>query len=286
MKNRHGLADRPEASFPIPGTTPGNAATILQPPPGINPENHAMETILNFLRYWLFKAPSWNRCRKASCWDGRDAGTRHMNNLSPKLSGNDYRKRVEWALQRGCDTVHYFLANERDGELSGYWAHENAELSRGRIRYARLHGLAVVLWLVADDSRGYASRIFSDPDGYVSKIAKAGLLKDCSIVVLGLEMTEYGDRAQWTALRDALKRHWSGPIGVHHTSGRLDYADLGDIVFDQLEPSAATPAAIAARIAKIRKAGKAANGFEYSRSPDRSKAQAALDAGAAGCGNW
>lgn len=209
-----------------------------------------------------------------------------MNGLSPKIGEKAFRSRVDWAKRIGCDCVHLLLANEKDGEGAGYWAHEDVALSRRRIRYARTRGLAVVAWLVADDSRGYAAKIFADPDGYVRKLSRAGLLRDASIVVLGLEMTEYGTRAQWTALRDALRRRWGGKIGVHHNSGRLDYMDLGDIVFDQLEPGDATPSAIAARIAGIRGAGVEANGFEYSRTPDRAKAQAALDAGACGCGNW
>ena len=245
-----------------------------------------IKRLLNWILYWITTPPRMTRCRKASCWDGPNASVRHMNNLSPKLSEADYRNRVEWALQRGCDTVHYFLDNEHDGELSGYRALDNVRLMRSRIRYARQRGLAVVLWIIADDSKNYAAAILRDPGTHVAALSKAGLFRDASIIVLGLEMTEYGTRAQWTALRDALGRHWSGPVGVHHTSGRLDYIGLGDIVFDQLEPKAATPASIADRIARILKAGKAANGFEYSRSPDRAKAQAALSAGAVGCGNW
>ena len=75
------------------------------------------------------KTPSWNECTKASCWQGQNAGTRHMNILSPKFSDAVFRDRVKWAKARGCNTLHLFLINKGDGEGSGYTALDPAMLT-------------------------------------------------------------------------------------------------------------------------------------------------------------
>ena len=95
-----------------------------------------------------------------------------------------------------------------------------------------------------------------------------------------------GSRAKWRELRDAIKAAgWFGPFATHHTSGKHTYASLGDIVMDQLDPSC-TAAKIKSSVVALLRAEYAVCGFEYSRGPDRARAQAALDAGAFSCGNW
>jgi hypothetical protein len=95
-----------------------------------------------------------------------------------------------------------------------------------------------------------------------------------------------GTSAKWKSLRDAVKAAgWDGPIATHHTSGKTTHASLGSIVMDQLDPDCST-ADIAKSVKALRAKGYEVCGFEYSRGPDKSKAQEALDAGAFGCGNW
>ena len=113
-----------------------------------------------------------------------------------------------------------------------------------------------------------------------------GLLNNAPCVVIGLEMNEGGTASQWKAVRDAIRKYYSGPLGVHHTSGNsFPFASLGDVILGQLNPGC-TEAQVKAQIKAILAKGKMAVGFEYARGANRKLAQAALDAGAEGCGNW
>lgn len=246
-----------------------------------------MAKLLNLLKYWLGIVPKWDRCAHASCWDGMNAQRRMMNILSPKFDDAKFKEYVHWMEGRGCDTAHVILMNGADGEGSGYTALDNPKLTEKRVKYLRKRGFAVVPWIITDDSRAYAKQLFADPERYVKAFAAIGLFKEASFVVLGLEMDEYGTAAQWASVKAALQAYAPKlKTGVHHTGGKYVFAGLGDIVLDQLEPPKATPATVAASIGRIRAMGKAAVGFEYSRHPDRALAQAALDAGAFGVGNW
>ena len=245
-------------------------------------------------------APAWNRTVHASCWNGNNAKERMMNVLSPKMDNATFRKRLAFMTGRGCDTAHVFLVNQGDGEAAGYspWGTGKAPSSaacdtatvahmKSRIEALRGTGLAVVVWIVADDSSAWANALFQNAAGAMSAISKAGLLDEASYVVLGLEMDEYGEKAQWTTLRDALRKAgYAGKIGVHHTGGKATFASLGDIVLDQLDPKEATVSAIAKSVKALKAMGKAVVGFEYARGPDRDKANAALKAGAFAVGNW
>jgi len=246
--------------------------------------------IFNLFCYWLGIVPGWDKCTRASCWDGRDAERRMMNILSPYFSDEKFEEYVKWMEDRGCNTAHVFLANEGDGEGSGYYATDATKLSQKRIKYLRVHGFAVVAWLMADDSPSYASAMFAHPREYVQDLKDKGLLEHVSFIVLGLEMNEKSFRdgaTHWPivaqVVRELLPRM---KIGVHHTSGHLDYAELGDIVCDQLSPGVATPARIRESVNRIRSMGKQAIGFEYDRHPNRERAEAALQAGAFSVGNW
>ena len=223
-----------------------------------------------------------------------------MNVLSPRMDDATFRKRLAFMTGRGCDTAHVFLVNQGDGEAAGYspWGTGRAPSSaacdkaavahmKSRIAALRGAGLAVVVWLVADDSDAWAKALFRNAAGAMSAIRKSGLLDEASYVVLGLEMDEYGTKTQWTALRDALRKAgYAGKIGVHHTGGKAAFASLGDIVLDQLDPKEATESAIAKSVKALKAKGKTVVGFEYARGPDRDKANAALKAGAFAVGNW
>lgn len=249
-----------------------------------------MKSILASLMALLGLVPSWRDAVHASCWDGANASRRMMNILSPHFSDSKFKEYVKWMKGRGCDTAHVFLINQRDGEGAGYNCATDpaaAKVARRRIEKLRSDGFAVVPWIIADDSSAWAKDLFANARAHVKALSKAGLFDHASYVVLGLEMDEYGTATQWSDLRTALDAVWKGRVGVHHTSGnRFPYAHLGDIVLGQLDPKTATPAAVRAQIAAIRAKGKAAVGFEYARGPARELADAALDAGADGVGNW
>lgn len=243
--------------------------------------------LMNYIRYWLKMPPKWKKCTKASCWDGANAGRRMMNILSPFFTDSKFREYVKWMEGRGCNTAHVFFANQGDGEGAGYWACDNLGLATKRIKYLRLHGFGVVPWLMADDSSAYAKKFFSNADAIVKSYKDAGLFDHASFICLGLEMDEYGKMDDWIKVHNAVAKYCPKmKIATHHTSGRLTFAGLGQIVCDQMDPKQATAGAIAASIQRILAMGKEAIGFEYERHADRTKAQNAFSAGAFSVGNW
>lgn len=243
--------------------------------------------IFNLFCYWLGIVPGWNKCTKASCWDGSNAQRRMMNILSPKFGDAKFKEYVAWMEGRGCNTAHVFFANRGDGEGAGYYATDDVKLSQKRIKYLRLHGFAVVAWLMADDSRDYATAMFRNPDAYVRDMNEKGLFKHVSFVCLGLEMDEYGTASDWAKVAAAVRKYLPKmKVATHHTSGHTNFAALGEIVCDQLDPKSATPARIRESVNRIRAMGKQVVGFEYERHPSRERAEAALQAGAFGVGNW
>lgn len=237
------------------------------------------------------KPVPWNKAVHASCWDGANASRRMMNLLSPHFPDAKFQEYAAWMKARGCDTAHVILVNKADGEGAGYNCATNAAhaaLAKARIDSLCRKGFAVVPWIVADDSAAWAKDLFANAPARMKALADAELFALASYVVLGLEMDEYGNMAQWAAVREALRAAgYKGKIGTHHASGnRFPFAGLGDIVLGQLDPKGATDSTIRAQIKAIRALGKEAVGFEYARSPDRNKAQIALAAGAIGVGNW
>ena len=234
---------------------------------------------------------AWDKCRYSSNWDN-GAAKRMMNILSPKFDDKKFGDYLGWMIGKGCDHCHVLLVNGADGEGAGYDCLTNAstrELALKRVKTIRGKGLGVVGWIVTDDSDSYRKKIFSNPAKYAEGLKP--FFPYLSYVVLGLEMDEKLDGEQipvgkWKALRDAVKNAgWGGKIGTHHTSGKSTYASLGEIVCDQLDPSCTT-SQIKSSVKALRDKGYAVCGFEYSRNPDKSKSQAALDAGAFSVGNW
>ena len=222
----------------------------------------------------------------ASCWDGANASRRMMNILSPKMDEAKFKQYVSWMKGKGCDTAHVFLANGADGECAGYSAWRDKDYGAMLSRYNALlrEGFRVVPWIITDDSAALLKELFKDPAKCVEHCR--AFFRDAAYVVLGLEMDEGGSAGQWAAVRDALRRYYNGPIGVHHTSGNsFPMAPMADIILGQLNPGC-TEAQVAAQIKAIKAKGKRAVGFEYARGPSRKLALAALNAGAEGCGNW
>ena len=233
-------------------------------------------------------AKPWRECRYSSNWSGSNASKRMMNLVSPNFGDAKVAEYLDWQQSVGCDHVHLLLVNVGDGEGSGYDALADASARKTalkRVRQVRARGMGVVAWIAADDSDGYRQKIFADPAKYADGLKE--FMPYISYVCLGLEMNEgEGSSAKWKSLRDAIRAAgWDGPFATHHTSGKATHASLGSVVMDQLAPSC-LPADIAKSVKALRSKGYEVCGFEYSRGPDKAKAQAALDAGAFGCGNW
>lgn len=240
--------------------------------------------------------PDWDEATLASCWSGANAGQRNMNILSPGMSDGKFRDRVAWQEQRGANTVHLFLANKADGEYAGYsiygaawdWSIDAAtcDTFRDRIAYCRGRGLAVVLWLFADDSSDWNRAAAKDFPRYLRDLDSEGLLKYASTVVVGLELDEYFGAGQVSALVSATRAVYGGKVGTHETSGRAGFAGLADICFYQVSPGKSA-AQIEAEARRIKAAvGKPLNFFELSRHEDRALCEAALNGGAFAVGNW
>ena len=243
-----------------------------------------MQRLAAYIRYLLRRPPSWKACSKASCWQGSNAGTRHMNILSPHFTDGEFKARVRWAEKRGCNCLHLFLVNQHDGEGSGFTALDpaTADVMDRRLRWAAKRGLGLVLWCMSDDSREWARSL--DMDALMRQCRKRGWLRLCSTVVVGLEVDEYWSRAQVAAHIAAIRRHYRGKVGIHHSHG-TGWADLADILFYQCDPGK-TAAQITYETRRALGCGKPVNFFELSRHEDRALAEAALSSGAFGVGNW
>lgn len=240
--------------------------------------------------------PAWDDATLASCWSGANAGQRNMNILSPHMSDGTFKDRIKWQVNRGCNTVHLFVSNKADGQYAGYsiygdgwdWSIDKASCDtfRERIAYCRGKGLAVVLWLFADDSTDWNRAAAKDFPRYLRDLENEGLLKYASTVVVGLELDEYYSASQVQALVAATRSVYGGKIGTHQTSGRADFAGLADICFYQVSPGKSA-SQIEAEARKIAGAvGKPTNFFELDRRENRSLCEAALKGGAFGVGNW
>ena len=239
----------------------------------------------------------WDECTLASCWGGTNASKRMMNVLSPKMPEATFRDYVGWMRGQGANTAHVFLCNKGDGEYSGYspWgtgvgpgagepSQKTVQLMSGRIDYLLAQGLAVVAWLISDDSKDWAAALAQNAAPCLRWIADDGLFGGVSTVVLGLEMDEYWDSSQAKAVAKATRAVWGGKVGTHHTGGKATFASLGDILFYQVDPGRSA-SQIKSDTAAALKHGKPVNFFELDRGPNKSLAQAALDAGAFGVGN-
>jgi len=241
--------------------------------------------------------PAWHQCTKASCWDGNNASKRMMNMLSPNFSSSKFNNYLSWQKSRGCNTVHLILCNKGDGEGGGYSIYDRnnmlgtlktswIELYKNRIVACRNAGMAVVLWGLTDDDGGWNDKILSNPTKYAEDLKTTGLLSYASTFVLGLEMTETSSSTRaWTQYRDGIRTFFRNGIGVHHNSGRTNFAPIADILFYQVSPGSSV-SKIKSETSKAKATGKPVNFFELDRRPNRELCQAALSAGAFGVGNW
>lgn len=256
--------------------------------------------------------PGWQTCTKSSNWSGPNAEIRRQNIFSPKCSDQKFRDSVQWAKARGCNTIHVFLANQGDGEMAGYciygtswdWSIDQAtvKLFNERAAYILSQGMAYVPWLFSDDSSWNATAAKDFPR-YLKDLKACGLFDLASIVVVGLELTEYYETpglltvAQTEGLirragkvKDlvaATRAVWPGKIGTHENSGSLKFAGLADNVYYQTSPGKSA-SWVKAEAARVKKAigDRWLDYWEIDRHENRELAQAAFDGGADAVGVW
>lgn len=227
------------------------------------------------------KIPAWDKCTLASCWNGANASQRMMNMLSPHMSDDKFTGYMNWMKGRGCNTAHLILANKADGENAGYCIYGNTwtwvintgfcNLMKARIKKLRDNKFGIVIWLFTDDSGAYVSEAKKNFPKYLSDCKAQGLLDSASTVVVGLELDEYYNGNDVASLVNATRTVYKGKIGTHQTSGKFNYAVLGDICFYQVSPGK-TAAWLKNEAKRVKSAtGKPLNFFEIERSPNRPK---------------
>jgi len=252
------------------------------------------------LTQWFFRifyaAPKWDKASKASCWTGSNAQVRLMNILSPHMDDSTFEGRVKWMQGRKCNAAHVFLTNQGDGQYAGYCPYGTSwtwkvdekvcQMMRERIRALRRAGMAVVVWLFADDSKEFNRTAAVSFEQFADDCQKQGLFDLASTVVVGLELNEYYNAGQVAALVKAVRKFYKGKVGTHQTSGRVDFASLADLFFYQVNPGMDVKR-VEAEARNVGKAiGRPLNFFEIERQECREKAEAALWGGAFGVGNW
>ena len=242
------------------------------------------------------KIPTWDKCDKASCWNGANASQRMMNMLSPGMSEAKFDGYMNWMKSRGCNTAHLFTSNKADGENAGYSIYGNSwdwsvdqnyvNVFNSRIAKLRKNGFGIVLWLFADDSATWNKIAKTDFPRHLNDLKAQGLLKNASTIVVGLELNEYFNVNEVAKLISATRAVYSGKIGTHQTSGAYSYSGLADICFYQVSPGKSV-SWIKSEAARVKSTtGKPLNFFEIERNPDRPKSEAAIAGGAYGVGNW
>lgn len=243
------------------------------------------------------KLKAWNECTKSSNWHGDNASQRMMNIVSPKMDDKMFNERLKFIKSRGCNCVHLILCNKGDGEKSGYciygssfdWSIDKAYAAKmlERIKTLYNHGFGIVLWLTTDDSNDWNSKIISNPTRYVNDLDSLGFFQLASTVVIALEADEYWkSSSQISSMYKAVKAKYNGKVGVHQKSGEYGYMKLVDLAFVQLNPGTSTDK-IKSFVKTVKsKTGKPVCMFELERSEDRSRCNAAFEAGAYAVGNW
>ena len=256
------------------------------------------QKILAFIRQLIGHKMDWDECTKSSNWEGSNAQHRMMNILSPRMPEAVYKERVKYIKSRGCNCVNLFLCNKGDGEYAGYSICGNnftpgnvdADYSKTmlkRVKELYNEGYGIVLWLAADDSSAWNKTMVANAQWYVNTIKDLGFFDYASTVVIGLEVNEYWTAGQCATMANCLRQVYSGKIGIHQTSDRIDYAGLADIMFYQTTPGK-SPEAIAKMTKNVvdKLNGKPLCFFELSRQADRKACDAALGAGAFSVGNY
>ena len=242
----------------------------------------------------------WDKCTRASCWNGSNAVQRMMNMLSTGMSDTTFDAYLGGMTGLGCNHAHVFLANLADGPHSApgcsiygtgrqwSWKKDPAVIAHFNRRIDKiLKVMAYVPWLMADDSSLYDKAMAANPEKYVDDLNTAGLFKKASFVCLGLEQDEYMSEATVARLAAAMRKAYKGKLATHHKSGSTKFAKYGDLVMYQVNPGK-SPAQISSEVKKaIAATGKPVCMFEMERQPaSDAQIKAAFDAGAFSVANW
>lgn len=251
---------------------------------------------------------------KSSNWRGDNAEERMMNLLSPNCSMTEFNSRLSRMKSDGCDFVNFFICNNQDtsrqspdSSFKKYciygssldWSIDNTYVEHFKTKINRAistYGMKVALWLAADDDNGWNSQLANKWSTYVNDLHSCGILEKASCVVVGLELDEYWSSSQVNSnlnklkeLRDAHSDIYKWSIGVHETSNKYDYGQLSncEAMFFQLDPSEST-SSVKTKVAACVNAlsPKPVCAFELDRKPNKTKCNAAFEAGAVSVGNW
>lgn len=256
----------------------------------------------NVLCTWFPRwfVPNYKKLSKASCWQGSNAQTRHMNILSPHFSDHEFERRVRWAKHsRSCNTLHLFINNQGDGEGAGYamygmpfnWREDKGQTRRAlkRMRYARRKGLGICIWIFADDSRQMNREAATNFDKVAKDLHEFGLDTYASSIVSVLEAGESYNAVQLRGLVDALRKHCKLPVGTHENSDEARFASLGDFVMYQTKTGRSIDWLRNDAVKRDGQFQKPWWYFEIERQPCRDKCQALFDLklpNFKGVGNW
>jgi len=243
------------------------------------------------------KIKKWDECKKSSNWTGKNAAKRMMNMLSPNMPDSVFNERLNFIKSRGCDHANVFVCNKGDGEYAGYSIYGNSitwiinknfcSVMEKRIKKLKDSGLGIVLWLAADDDGGWNKELAKHFAEYSKDIKSLGWFKYASAVVIGLECDEYWNANQVVANIAALRKEYSGKIGVHMTSGKWDWVKAADILFYQTNPGkSAAQIESETKTVVAKCGGKPVCFFEMERNENRDLCEAAFRGGAYSVGNW
>ncbi len=256
----------------------------------------------------------WKTCTKSSNWNKEGAKERMMNMLSYSMPDSVFNDRLGFVVSRGCNYINLFVTNHADGEYtagdghSGYSIYgpnlngcQTVNMSyinkmKSRISACQSAGLKTVLWLMADDDRGWNLDIEQNFNKFCSDLNTHGFLDIAPIIIIGLEIDEYfrpedngGQRVK--NLIRTLKNYYppsKGKIGVHFCSRCTfynSYLESDSLMFAQTDPGYSDYLSYYRSVVEARPAGTVC-AFELERFADRSKSQNALNVGCFSCGNW
>lgn len=157
-----------------------------------------------------------------------NAGTRCMNAFG--MPEQKFKETVERCRKNGDNIYYAFLNNEKDGNYAGFSLYKGNQIGgeidkhivsvmQDRIKYIRANGMAVVLWLRADDSPSF-NRASEDAQKKMQAHATQYFDGLVDGYCLALEWNEYeGDTARMHRYATHLRQHTYRDIGVHFTSG-------------------------------------------------------------------
>lgn len=249
-----------------------------------------------------------------SCNWRNSAKTRMMNLLSPNCSTSEFDSRLSKMKSDGCDFVNFFICNNKDTsnqspdsnfkEYSIYgsnldWTIDNTYVNHFKTKINRVvntYGMKVALWLAADDDGDWNEKLANKWSTYVNDLHTCGVLQNVSCLVVGLEADEYWSSSQVNShlgklkeLREAHSDIYKWSLGVHETGNEYSFGRLSncEVFFFQTNVNYST----SEMKSKVKECVDALSpkpvcAFELDWDPNKTKCNAAFEAGAVSVGNW